>query len=186
MQPALFTTLLVTHLFGVGVLFILISIGLVGVVGSARATQVAQVRAALFAAPAASVLAPIADIAIVVSGVWLAVATAGIGIGQGWVVVSIVVVAVLAAVNARAHATLVHPLREAVNAAPDGPLPPDLATRAADRRWHLITWCSTATSFAFLYVMVAQPALWVALLAIALGVIVGGIASVVAAPPRTA
>lgn len=167
------TALLVTHLCGVALLFVMISIEVVALVGAPRAVDVAQLRAALYAAPATEVLAPVATVLIVVSGVSMAMTISGVGITKGWVLVSLVVTLILALTGTLVQGRHVKAMHASARRLPEGPLPESLAAMTRDRRWHLTAWGSVGMAFAFLFIMVAEPTLAGAVAGLLVGILVG-------------
>lgn len=171
------TVLLVAHLCGVALLFIMISMELVALCGAPRATTVQQLRASLYAGKATEVLAPVATVLIVVTGLWMVASLSFVDFSQGWVIVAIVVTAVLAVMGPTVQGKRMTELGEAAANAPDGPVTPELAAMARDRVMQSAGWGSTGAAFAFLYLMTARPdALWAIVSVVigsALGVAVG-------------
>jgi hypothetical protein len=170
------TFLLVAHLSGVALLFIMISIELVALCGAPRAATVARLRASVYAEPAAARIAPVAVLIILVSGLWMVGRSSWVDFSDAWVIVSIVALVVVTILGVGVHGRRLEKLREAAESAPDGPVSAQLQVLIRDQVLHLSAWGSTGSAFSFLYVMVDHPgALW-SILAFVIGPVIGVVA----------
>lgn len=171
------TFLLVAHLCGVGLLFLMISIELVALCGAPRAASTDRLRGALYAGPAAAKLAPVAVLVIAVTGLWMVGRFSWLDFSEPWVVVSIAATVVVSALGVAVHGRRLEALGDAAERAADGPVSAELRALTRDPVMHASGWASVGASVSFLYVMVAHPgAGWSVLafvIAPAVGVAVG-------------
>ncbi|WP_310964163.1 hypothetical protein [Nocardioides terrisoli] len=167
------TSLLTAHLFGVALLFVMISIELVALYGAPRATSVGQLRAALYAGPAIERIAPVATLLIAGTGLWMVARMSWIGFGDAWVVLAIVVTLALAVVGNVVQGRRLAAIGRVAGTALDGEVPAELAELTRDPVLHTAGWGSTGAAFAFLWLMVDQPGAIGAILAFVVGPAIG-------------
>ena len=163
--------LLFAHLVGVAVLFGALSIEVFALASLGRAGTVDDVRNATHLVRYIPVLAPVATLLLVGSGVWMVTVSDRSSFTTGWVVVSIALTGLLAAagptVQGRRIGRVVALLADA--SAARGAL----LAAARDATMHVAGWISTAEAFALLYLMTVKPSLAGSLLAAGVAVIVG-------------
>lgn len=165
--------LLVAHLIGVGLLFMMIAIELTGLCAAPRATTVAQLRGSTYAGPAIERLAPVATVIIAGSGLWMVAYFDFLDFGEAWVIISIIATAVLAVMGSTVQGRHLNRLREEAMRSADGPVTPELAELARNLTMHTAGWGSVGATGAFLYVMVDHPGVAWAILAFVIGPALG-------------
>lgn len=132
-------------------------------------------------------LLPVGAIAVLATGLWLLSLSDGeFALGDGWVIASIV-----GLVGAELVGALLAPrskaLREAIKAAPDGPLDADLRRRTLDPALWLGAHAATATFLAIVFVMAVKPTGVVSGVVIAVVALLGALSGLpFTRPARTA
>ncbi len=174
MDSTTYDVVLFIHLLGVGSLIVLAGVDAVASIATLRARTVEQLRSATWAAPVTGP-AHLPVVAVFAgAGLWLASDSDEFSISSPWVVMAIVVTAVLTVVGATVTGRRFDQTHAAAVAAPDGPLPAELAARAADPVMHTLLRVAVTYIVGFLYLMTNKPgttgcvALGVACLAVGL------------------
>lgn len=165
--------LLVAHLCGVALLFIMISIELVALCGAPRAATIGRLRGAVYAGPAIERIAPVASIIILATGLWMVARLFGIGFSDAWVVVSIIVLVVLSVLGSVVQGRRMTVISDTVQNLPDGPVPASVAALTHDPVLHVAGWGSAGAAFSYLWLMVEQPGLLGSVLAFVVGPVIG-------------
>ena len=124
--------LLFGHVMGTVVLVAGIGLEVYAVTAAGRATTVAELRLAVRAARALPVLMPLATLLMTGCGLALVAHDTDFHFGDAWVVAAIGIVVAISVVGGGFSGRPATRLLDAANAAPEGPLPPHLATLVRD------------------------------------------------------
>ena len=124
--------LLFGHVIGTVVLVAGIGLEVYAVSAASRATTVAELRLAVRAARALPVQMPLATLLMTGCGLALVAHDPAFHFGDAWVVAAIGIVVAISVVGGGFSGRPATRLLDAANAAPEGPLPPHLATLVRD------------------------------------------------------
>ena len=124
--------LLFGHVIGTVILAVGIALELYAVTAAGRATTVAELRLAVRAARALPALMPLATLLMTGCGLALVAHDPAFHFGDAWVVAAIGIVVAISVMGGGFSGRPATRLLDAADAAPEGPLPPHLATLARD------------------------------------------------------
>lgn len=157
MDSATYDTVLFIHLLGVGILIVAVGVELFGSLAMLRARTVGELRAATWTMPLTGKLHPLAAAVFAGAGIYLATQADEFSVSSPWVITAIVVTALFTVLGGAYVGRHAEELHKAAVAAPDGPLPADLAARASDPAWHTTFRVLATFIAAFLYLMSRKP-----------------------------